>query len=129
MPEPTEFHLRQLDAVNQLSAEDAAQLQALVEATEGRRCRDVDPETFFPPDGTRFFRQQLAAERQRVEQLCRDCPVRIECLAAALLRGENYGSWGGITQPDFQVLARLWRGRGSEQFDTAGDTLGESGVA
>lgn len=109
MRKPMPFHHRRMASISRFTTEDARQLHALVEAAEGRRCRDADPEEFFPPDGTRFSREALAAERDRIEGLCRGCPVRQECLASALLRGETYGSWGGVAQPDFQVLARLWR--------------------
>lgn len=30
-------------------------------------------------------------------QVCAACPVRMRCLAAALLYGEEYGIWGGLS--------------------------------
>lgn len=91
--------------------EDPAGLSAAVEMADGRRCRTADPDAFFPPEGSRFPAPALFAERRRVEGLCRGCPVSLQCLAAALMRGEVYGSWGGVAQPDYQILADMWRER------------------
>jgi WhiB family transcriptional regulator, redox-sensing transcriptional regulator len=49
-------------------------------------CSSQDPELFF------------AEKPMLVEQakaVCTDCPVRRECLTAALSRAEPYGVWGG----------------------------------
>jgi hypothetical protein len=115
MREPTAFHTERLAWVDDLLGDDPRALQALVEKATARRCRTADPDRFFPPDGTRFLRGELYVERDRVERLCRGCPVRRECLAGALLRGEAYGSWGGTAQPDYQVIARMWRDRQAEE--------------
>lgn len=109
MREPTEFHRERLAELGELLDADPRWLRAQVDAAPGRGCRDLEPEDYFPPDGVRFFKAALLAERERVDRLCQGCPVRDECLASALLRGEIYGSWGGVAQPDFQTLHRLWR--------------------
>lgn len=63
-----------------------------------RACRDIDPETFYPPkdtpDGTppnRWERRALA--------VCHTCPVRAACLDAALEfpSNEQHGVIGGMT--------------------------------
>ena len=48
-------------------------------------CTD-DPELFFAesPDDV-----------ERAKALCRECPARAACLAAALKRREPWGVWGG----------------------------------
>lgn len=107
----TRFHRTRLAQVASFAHEDPQVLAELVDAADGRRCVTVDPELFFPADGTRFRGEQLLVERRRVGRLCAGCPVRVECLAGALLRGETYGSWGGVAQPDYQVLQREWRDR------------------
>jgi len=65
-------------------------------------CREYDPELWF-------------AERpQQVEfakTLCGTCPLRVECLAGALERGEPWGVWGGQLVVDGAVVAYK-RGRG-----------------
>lgn len=54
-------------------------------------CVDMDPDLFFPePDEPAD--EALAA--------CSGCPVRRECLAAALVSREAYGVWGGTTEQD-----------------------------
>lgn len=107
----TRFHRTRLAEIARFADEDPQALAERVDAADGRRCLTGDPEAFFPPDGTRYPGRQLLTERRRVARLCAGCPVRVECLAGALLRGEAYGSWGGVAQPDYQVLQRAWRGQ------------------
>lgn len=108
MRKPTSFHRTRLARIRRFLAMGPKALDSVVTAADARRCRTTDPEAFFPPDGTRFTGRALLTERARITRLCRGCPVRDQCLAAAVLRGENYGSWGGVAQPDIQILRRLW---------------------
>jgi hypothetical protein len=120
MRSPTAFHHERLASVEDLLTADLHELQLGVENADGRQCRGGDPERFFLPDGTRFLRrQELDVERARVDGLCRGCPVRRECLAAALVRDEVYGSWGGIAQPDYQIIRRLRREQLAAEWDAA----------
>lgn len=42
-----------------------------------------------------------------VRALCSKCPVRAECLSAALAAGEQHGMWGGTTPRERRrILAR-----------------------
>ena len=43
---------------------------------------------------------------ERAKGLCRPCPVRAECLAGALRRGEPWGVWGGEIIDRGTVIAR-----------------------
>ncbi|RLK58369.1 WhiB family transcriptional regulator [Actinokineospora cianjurensis] len=113
----TAFHHDRLAEVDALLPAELADLQAVLDAAPGLRCRDVGPEQFFPPEGSRFPRHALLAERERLRALCGDCPVRVHCLATALVRGETYGSWGAVAQPDYQLVRSLWRGRDSTSAD------------
>ncbi len=54
------------------------------------------PELFFATHGRPL---ELAKE------LCAACPVREECLSAALERGEPHGVWGGQILIDGTVVA------------------------
>jgi WhiB family redox-sensing transcriptional regulator len=49
-------------------------------------CWDVDPEMFFA---------ESPADVETAKAVCRACPVRTACLAAALDRAEPWGVWGG----------------------------------
>lgn len=51
-------------------------------------CATADPEMFYSPEP-----RDIAAARR----LCTRCPVRADCLAAALARGERFGVWGGTS--------------------------------
>lgn len=53
------------------------------------KCREMDPAVFFPNDGIGV----LIAQR-----ICRDCPVREECLEYALADGVGHGVWGGASE-------------------------------
>jgi WhiB family redox-sensing transcriptional regulator len=46
------------------------------------------------------------AELERAKALCTPCPLRVECLAVALERGEPHGVWGGEIFIDGVVVAR-----------------------
>ena len=49
-------------------------------------CRANNPDLWFA---------DAPAELERAKTLCATCPVRTECLAAALARREPWGVWGG----------------------------------
>lgn len=51
-------------------------------------CGQTDPEEFFPD------KHELG---RTAKQLCRSCPVQLECLTFALDNKEMYGVWGGFT--------------------------------
>src|SRR5438552_7734272 len=53
------------------------------------RCREYDPEIFFPEKG---------GSSREAKRVCAECPVRIECLNYALRRDERYGVWAGMSE-------------------------------
>lgn len=59
-------------------------------------CAQIGGDYWFPEKGG------LAREAKRI---CRDCPVRADCLAYALAANEPYGIWGGLTRPERLRLA------------------------
>jgi WhiB family transcriptional regulator, redox-sensing transcriptional regulator len=70
------------------------------------RCRDVDPDLFFPT-GT-----SAPADRRQAEQakaVCALCPVRSECLAWSLDTFQDSGIWGGLTEEERRALRRQGR--------------------
>lgn len=53
-------------------------------------CSQVGPERFFATEGQFYAELPWASS-------CGGCPVRAHCLAHALLNGEHWGVWGGLT--------------------------------
>lgn len=60
-------------------------------------CTDLD---MFPADGdSRGIRDAKA--------ICQGCPVRFECLTAALDNGEQFGVWGGLDANERSSVRRV----------------------
>ncbi|WP_422631921.1 WhiB family transcriptional regulator [Pseudokineococcus basanitobsidens] len=59
-------------------------------------CRGVDPDALFV----------RGAEQNSAKQVCRLCPVRVECLADALDSRTEHGVWGGMTERERRALLR-----------------------
>jgi WhiB family redox-sensing transcriptional regulator len=66
------------------------------------RCRGLDPEIFFHPEGERGA-ARLARERT-AKAVCATCPVIAECAAHALSVREPYGVWGGLSEDDREQI-------------------------
>jgi len=65
------------------------------------RCRDMDPEVFFPNDGVGV---------QAAQQICAECPVQVRCLEFALHNRISHGVWGGASERHRARLLRQRRG-------------------
>ncbi|WP_078308757.1 MULTISPECIES: WhiB family transcriptional regulator [unclassified Mycobacterium] len=69
--------------------------------TEARRrvlpCHAADADLWFA---------ESPADLERAKTLCADCPIRSQCLAAALDRAEPWGVWGGEILEQGAVVAR-----------------------
>jgi WhiB family transcriptional regulator, redox-sensing transcriptional regulator len=66
-------------------------------------CHVGDPDLWLAED---------PADLERAKALCADCPIREQCLAAALDREEPWGVWGGqILQHGVVVARKRPRGR------------------
>ena len=68
-------------------------------------CAGTDPEAFFPDRG---------GNPHPAKKVCRDCPVRQQCLDYALKHAENWGIWGGLTDNERRSIRRghhppIWR--------------------
>jgi len=66
-------------------------------------CRGVDPEAFF--DKSPIY----------AKSVCKDCPVKSECLADALRTNERYGVWGGLTWNERRKILRARAGAVTRQ--------------
>lgn len=76
-------------------------------------CAGRDTEVFFPE-----------GEQPTIiaKSVCRRCPVRPDCLAHAIERGERYGIWGGFTEHARALLvARVAANGASAPATTPGD--------
>lgn len=63
----------------------------------GRPDSPVSPDLFFA---------NRAEDRQPARELCKSCPVRLQCLSAALENEERWGVWGGCDEVDLRRA--LW---------------------
>lgn len=52
-------------------------------------CKGADPDLFFPERG-----ESTGAAKA----VCRECPVRRDCLEYALANVEKFGIWGGLSE-------------------------------
>lgn len=69
------------------------------EATDDAKCRDGDPDAFWPPKG---------GSVDPAVRICASCPVRQQCADWALDHDERFGVWGGLSE---QERTRVRRGR------------------
>ena len=70
---------------------------------EEATCRADDAAEVFFPGGDRG---QTKAMTDAAKLVCRACPVRIDCLWYAIETRQEYGVWGGATEPERRRLAR-----------------------
>ena len=71
-------------------------------------CHVENPDLWFAED---------PRDLEQAKALCGSCPLRLECLAAALERQEPWGVWGGEIFERGAVVARK-RPRGRPRKDT-----------
>ena len=77
-----------------------------------------------------WFSEPGTLKSLRAASICRSCPVRQLCLAAALAFDEEFGIWGGLTPPDRRPLvASLELGETLSAVLAAVDTVTMKGVA
>src|ERR1700741_675427 len=60
-------------------------------------CLGVAPDLFFPERG---------ASTREAKEVCRGCVVREECLEYALVNGEKFGIWGGMSERERRRIRR-----------------------
>ena len=69
------------------------------------RCRDEDPELFFPVGTTGPAASQIVAAKA----ICSLCEVRMECLEWAMATAQEAGVWGGLSEEERRALRRARR--------------------
>jgi len=72
-------------AVGQLSWQDYA------------NCRGADADLFFPERG---------ASTRKAKAICNACEVKGECLDYAIVNGEKFGIWGGMSERERRRVRR-----------------------
>ncbi|MFF8032772.1 MULTISPECIES: WhiB family transcriptional regulator [unclassified Streptomyces] len=65
-------------------------------------CRTEDPDLFFPI-GTSG---PALVQTEQAKAVCRNCPVREQCLEWALDTGQSIGVWGGTSETERRALKR-----------------------
>jgi WhiB family transcriptional regulator, redox-sensing transcriptional regulator len=66
-------------------------------------CRGPETALFFPPANAER-REDRDRRESRAKAICRECPVRRECLDHALQVGESHGIWGGLNETERRGL-------------------------
>ena len=69
------------------------------------RCKDEDPELFFPVGTTGPAATQINAAKA----ICMRCEVRTECLEWAMATAQDAGVWGGLSEDERRSLRRARR--------------------
>jgi len=69
------------------------------------RCKDEDPELFFPVGTSGPALEQI----ERARAICMQCEVREECLEWALASGQDAGVWGGTSEEERKAMRRSRR--------------------
>ena len=71
-----------------------------------------------PLQAKKFFgndeMESPADRREREDEakaICRQCPVRIECLDYAIVTNEQYGIWGGLNESELKAEKRARNAR------------------
>jgi WhiB family redox-sensing transcriptional regulator len=66
------------------------------------RCRDLDPELFFPIGSS----GPAVAQAEEAVRICHQCHVAQPCLDFALEQHQDAGVWGGTTEEQRRNLIR-----------------------
>lgn len=73
-----------------------------MEWRETARCKDLDPELFFPVGTAGAATVQI----ETAKSVCVLCDVRNTCLSYALESNQEYGIWGGTTEEERRHIKR-----------------------
>jgi WhiB family redox-sensing transcriptional regulator len=76
-----------------------------MEWVQRARCKDEDPELFFPIGTSGPALEQI----ERARAICMKCEVREACLEWALATGQDAGVWGGTSEEERKELRRSRR--------------------
>ena len=71
------------------------------------KCREEDPELFFPTGAT----GSASIQADAAKAVCRLCEVSGKCLEWALMTGQESGVWGGLSEEERRSERRSRRRR------------------
>ncbi|MEI8404534.1 MAG: WhiB family transcriptional regulator [Actinomycetes bacterium] len=71
---------------------------------ESGKCREVNPDIFFPSDGVGVIRAQ---------KICATCPAQQQCLEYALENSIDHGVWGGRSERERRRILQARRRQGA----------------
>lgn len=74
------------------------------------RCRNEDPELFFPIGSS----GPAALQIEQAKEICGLCHVRDDCLEWAMVTGQEAGVWGGLSEDERRALRRARRRRAAQ---------------
>jgi WhiB family redox-sensing transcriptional regulator len=60
-------------------------------------CKGANADLFFPERG---------ASTRSAKAICRECEVRADCLEFAIVTGEKFGNWGGMSERERRRVRR-----------------------
>lgn len=80
------------------------------------KCKDEDPELFFPVGTT----GPAAAQIEDARSVCLGCEVRDECLEWALATGQDAGVWGATSEEERRAMRRARRRQAAGRVAIAG---------
>ena len=105
--------------VNELksNATPQAELDPELAWSEKALCAQVSPEAFFPEKG---------GSTREAKKLCMACEVRTECLDYAMVHGERFGIWGGLSERERARLARTYEPIKIQYLPTISESESES---
>ncbi|MHC5260775.1 WhiB family transcriptional regulator [Streptomyces sp. UC4497] len=78
-----------------------------MEWLDSAACADEDPDVFFPVGTTGPAMDDVEAAKE----VCRRCPVIMECLRWAVATEQTTGVWGGTSEGERARLLRAERRR------------------
>ena len=70
---------------------------AEMEWQDEANCKGANADLFFPERG---------ASTRSAKAICRECQVRPECLEFAIVTGEKFGIWGGMSERERRRVRR-----------------------
>jgi WhiB family redox-sensing transcriptional regulator len=73
---------------------------------EHRACTYSDKDLFFSENDPSRLKAKMA--ELEAKQICRTCPVQVECLEAALAADE-FGIWGGTNRDERRKMKKAGR--------------------